>query len=124
MMIRERKAGGSPPPPPAELTQGGGGWWKQRRSTMGDAPPLPLIALFGIVLFYLYLSAYLPFKEDLHRGGFFLKVLFFVLLPTLLFFLIRSNYTTTEDGSSPSTRRWYDIRVRRSKSVEPVAGYY
>ncbi|CAO2817671.1 unnamed protein product [Amaranthus hypochondriacus] len=78
-------------------------WTNKTMSTL-NSPPLPLLALFGIVVFYLYLSTYFPYKESLHRAFFQLKLIFLVL-PALLFFLMRTNYNPNDSfhrvGGSP-----------------------
>ncbi|KNA25364.1 hypothetical protein SOVF_007310 [Spinacia oleracea] len=73
-----------------------------------NSPPLPLISLFGIVVFYLYLSTYFPYKESLHRAFFSLKLIFFVL-PALIFFVMRTNYNPNDPSSS--ARGWYWVRI-------------
>lgn len=79
-------------------------WTNKTMSTL-NSPPLPLLALFGIVVFYLYLSTYFPYKESLHRAFFQLKLIFLVL-PALLFFLMRTNYNPNDSSGS-----WYWVRV-------------
>ncbi|KMT00274.1 hypothetical protein BVRB_1g016300 [Beta vulgaris subsp. vulgaris] len=78
--------------------------WRNRTMSSLNSLPLPLLALFGIVVFYLYLSTYFPYRESLHRAFFQLKLIFLVL-PALLFFIMRTNYKP--DSSS----RWYVIRL-------------
>ena len=79
-------------------------WTYKTMSTL-NSPPLPLLALFGIVVFYLYLSTYFPYKESLHRAFFQLKLIFLVL-PALLFFIMRTNYNPNDSQAA-----WYWVRV-------------
>ncbi|KAK9755073.1 hypothetical protein RND81_01G000600 [Saponaria officinalis] len=68
-----------------------------------SAPPAPLIALFGILIFYVYLSSYFSIKHEYRRTKFNMKLLLLVL-PALLFFIMRHN---------DSSGRWYVLRFPR-----------
>ncbi|KAJ8439832.1 hypothetical protein Cgig2_029092 [Carnegiea gigantea] len=109
MMIRERsgKAGGSPPPTPADLTPR-----KRRRKVVGqrsmrmravsnsiDAPPLPLIALFGIVLFTSTYPHICPSKKTYTAAS--LSSRPFSSSSSPPFYSSSANYTATEDAGVP-----------------------
>uniref|UniRef100_A0A7C8Z139 Uncharacterized protein n=1 Tax=Opuntia streptacantha TaxID=393608 RepID=A0A7C8Z139_OPUST len=72
-------------------------------SSLG-APPLALVALFGVVLFYLYMSTYFHFEEELENAMItFNIVLFFI--PAFLLFLMQCSYKTGE--------KWFLLRIPR-----------
>ena len=70
--------------------------WKQgwTGQTMGSvsSPPLPLLAIFGIVISLLWLSHYTGYKAQLHHSAINLQI-FLVLLPILLI-LFMASYST------------------------------
>ncbi|KAL8540140.1 hypothetical protein ACS0TY_001650 [Phlomoides rotata] len=65
------------------------GWTAQTLTTM-SAPPLPLVAVFAIVIFLLSLSQYTAYKEQMQYTMINFKIFFF-LLPVLLVFFLRSS---------------------------------
>ncbi|XP_021768907.1 uncharacterized protein LOC110733204 [Chenopodium quinoa] len=81
--------------------------WRNRTMSSLNSPPLALLALFGVVVFYLYLSTYFPYKESLHRASFSLKLIL-LALPALLIFMMRTNYNSSDSGSS---KGWYWVRI-------------
>lgn len=64
-------------------------WTEQTLSSM-SAPPLPLVAIFTIVIFLLSLSQYSAYKEQMQNTMINFKIFLF-LLPVLLVFLLRSS---------------------------------
>ncbi|GAB4852524.1 hypothetical protein Ancab_016739 [Ancistrocladus abbreviatus] len=69
--------------------------WTERTITSISPPPMPLIALFAIVVFYIYLSSYFAYKAEVERTVVSLRIILF-LLPVLLIFIMRS--CRTSDG--------------------------
>ncbi|KAF9676120.1 hypothetical protein SADUNF_Sadunf09G0105200 [Salix dunnii] len=67
------------------------GWTGQTMSSM-SSPPLPLLAIFGIVISLLWLSHYTGYKAQLHQSAINLQI-FLVLLPVLLI-LFMASYST------------------------------
>ncbi|KAJ8420124.1 hypothetical protein Cgig2_031136 [Carnegiea gigantea] len=71
-------------------------------SSFLGSPPLALVAFFGVVLFYLYMSTYFPFEEELENAIFTFKIVLF-FLPAFLLFLMRCGYKPGE--------KWFLIRI-------------
>ncbi|KAJ6346148.1 hypothetical protein OIU78_008722 [Salix suchowensis] len=67
------------------------GWTGQTMSSM-SSPPLPLLAIFGIVISLLWLSHYTGYKAQLRHSAINLQI-FLVLLPVLLI-LFMASYST------------------------------
>ncbi|KAK4424090.1 hypothetical protein Salat_1602400 [Sesamum alatum] len=65
------------------------GWTDQTLSSI-SAPPLPLMAIFAIVIFLLSLSNYSAYKEQMHSTMINFKIILF-LVPVLLVFFMRSS---------------------------------
>lgn len=68
------------------------GWTGQTLSNI-SAPPLPLLALFGIVVFLLAVSQYTNYKSRLNNTKINFQ-LFLLLVPVLLIFFMRSGLTS------------------------------
>ncbi|KAI3447981.1 hypothetical protein Pfo_004646 [Paulownia fortunei] len=68
------------------------GWTDQALSSI-SAPPLPLVAVFAIVIFLLSLSQYTTYKEHMRYTVVNFKILLF-LVPLLLIFFLRSSLLT------------------------------
>ncbi|KAM7479403.1 hypothetical protein LguiA_027616 [Lonicera macranthoides] len=67
------------------------GWTGQTLSNI-SAPPLPLLAFFGIVVFLLSVSQYTNYKSQLKNTKINFQ-LFLLLVPVLLIFFMRSGLT-------------------------------
>ncbi|OVA04922.1 hypothetical protein BVC80_8873g26 [Macleaya cordata] len=68
------------------------GWAAQTMSSI-SLPPLPLLAVFAIVILFMSLSEYTYHKAQMHRLKIDFKLLLF-LLPVLLIFIMRSMSST------------------------------
>lgn len=68
------------------------GWTEQTLSSI-SAPPLPLVAVFAIVMFLLSLSQYTAYKEQMRYTMFGFKILLF-LAPVFLIIFLRSSLLT------------------------------
>ncbi|KAL2490646.1 hypothetical protein Adt_26274 [Abeliophyllum distichum] len=72
--------------------------WKQgwTGQTLGSvsAPPLPLVAIFAIVMFLLSLSQYKSYKDQMYHAVISFKLCLF-LVPIFLVFLMRSTFTSS-----------------------------
>lgn len=72
----------------------GGPEWKQSWTTQTlhnvSCPPLPLLAVFAIVIFLLSVSQYTAFKSELDNHKFSFQFVL-LLVPVLLIFLLRSS---------------------------------
>lgn len=70
--------------------------WKQgwTGQTLGSisTPPFPLLTIFGIVIFLLWLSQFTDYKARLHHSAINFQIFLF-LLPLLLIFLMASYST-------------------------------
>lgn len=64
--------------------------WKDQTLSSISPPPLPLLAVFAIVIFLLSLSQYSTYKEQMNYTVTNFKILLF-LMPLLLIFFMRSN---------------------------------
>ncbi|KAG8364393.1 hypothetical protein BUALT_Bualt19G0124200 [Buddleja alternifolia] len=87
------------------------GWRDQTFSSI-SAPPLPLLAVFAIVIFLLSLSQYSNYKEQMHYTMISFKLLL-LLVPVLLILFIRSGPLTGEGwwfNLWPSTQRGRQTR--------------
>ncbi|KAL0348461.1 UNVERIFIED_CONTAM: hypothetical protein Sangu_1073900 [Sesamum angustifolium] len=69
------------------------GWTDQTLSSI-SAPPLPLMAIFAIVIFLLSLSNYNAYKEQMHYTMINFKILLF-LVPVLLIIFMHSSLLNT-----------------------------
>ncbi|XP_073119025.1 uncharacterized protein [Henckelia pumila] len=65
------------------------GWTDQTLASI-SAPPLPLVAVFTIVIFLLSLSQYSTYKEHVQNSVISFKLLLF-LVPVFLIFFMRSS---------------------------------
>ncbi|XP_073312527.1 uncharacterized protein [Primulina huaijiensis] len=65
------------------------GWTDQTLASI-SAPPLPLVAVFSIVIFLLSLSQYSSYKEHVQNSVISFKLLLF-LVPVFLIFFVRSR---------------------------------
>jgi len=68
------------------------GWTGQTLASI-SAPPLPLLAIFAIVIFLLSISQYTNYKAQLQYSMINFQ-LFLLLLPILLIFLVLSGLTS------------------------------
>ncbi|KAF8406565.1 hypothetical protein HHK36_008653 [Tetracentron sinense] len=73
----------------------GPGWkqgWKEQTLASISAPPLPLLAIFAIIILFLSLSQYAGYKANMHHNMVNFQIFLF-LLPVLLIFILRSMST-------------------------------
>lgn len=72
--------------------------WKQSWTTQTlynvSSPPLPLLAVFAIVIFLLSVSQYTTFKSQLNNNKISFQFVLF-LVPVLLIFIMRSSLIPT-----------------------------
>ncbi|KAL0454118.1 UNVERIFIED_CONTAM: hypothetical protein Slati_0751000 [Sesamum latifolium] len=84
------------------------GWTDQTLSSI-SAPPLPLMAIFAIVIFLLSLPGYYAYKEQMHYTMINFKILLFLVPVLLIFFmhssLLNSGWWLNFRSSSPARRQ-------------------
>ncbi|OVA18567.1 hypothetical protein BVC80_1831g104 [Macleaya cordata] len=64
------------------------GWTSQTLSS-SSLPPFPLLAIFAIVLLFLFISQYTGYKAQMEQTMFNFQILLFIV-PVLLIFVVRS----------------------------------
>ncbi|XP_031283249.1 uncharacterized protein LOC116141909 [Pistacia vera] len=79
------------------------GWAEQTLSSV-SAPPLPLVAIFGIIFLLFWLSSYINYKLQMQHTMINLKV-FLLFLPVLLIFAVQ----LTESFRPKTYRRPADV---------------
>lgn len=90
------------------------GWSGQTMASL-SLPPLPLLAIFAIVIFLLALSQSSNYKEQLDQATNYLQ-LFLILVPIFLLLLIRPGFT----GG------WFNFRAprpRQESSMRRSSGF-
>ncbi|EYU40402.1 hypothetical protein ABFS82_14G117900 [Erythranthe guttata] len=87
------------------------GWTEQTFSSI-SAPPLPLIAVFAIVIFLLSISSYSSYKEQMSSTLINFKILLF-LASLLLVFFVRSSlfdfWTSSQNGQRQVRWQWAHV---------------
>ncbi|CAI9769060.1 unnamed protein product [Fraxinus pennsylvanica] len=72
--------------------------WKQGWTTQSlgsiSAPPLPLLGIFAVFMFWLSLSQYKSYKDQMYNAAISFK-LFLYLVPVFLIFFMRSSLTSS-----------------------------
>ncbi|KAL6514530.1 hypothetical protein OROGR_020109 [Orobanche gracilis] len=94
-------------------------WTNQTLSSSMSAPPLPLIAVFAIVVFLLSLSQYNTYKEQMRYTLVSFKIFLF-LVPVLLIIFIRSSLLSSRGW----WLNWWPSQPHVRRELAPgVAGF-